>query len=272
MSRPYQTPLSRRSLLTREQFEASYASEYYGEKGGEFLASKGIFDQPGESLGYASRQLPLLNILGLYSHFSGTLYAGATNFQGSSTRFDADLGKKGKHIPELLSLFKEELGIAFHGKAEEYRFGKNGKIYARLLHAIGFSASMPLEREQTQNENTKTERNAQLPPYLLTLEEEYKTLGKEDQKLARRYLRDVVAVFFDSCRKEYEKKDSNSVLFLKVMSKRTSELVKEEASTLIRFMNCAYAGLEASVEKNFFPITPDEKRPYYQGTNSFHLG
>ena len=142
-------------------------------------------------------------------------------------------------------------------------------MYARLLYLLGFSASTPKERKSLISQNTKTQRDAQLPSYLLALKEKCPQLGKTDQKLARKYLRDVVAVFFDSCIKEYEQRESNSVLVLRVMSRRTPEQVREEASTLIKIMNCAYPDLNSSLEEHFSPIVPEKAKTYYQGLIKF---
>src|SRR3989338_560581 len=269
MSQTHQTLLSQKILLTQEQFETSYSYANHGKTCGEFLANRGVFDGFKGALKYGNRKLPIISLLGLYTHFSGMLYAGAITTQNTFTKFDADLGKSGRQISQLLPVFEEELGLSFHSKERSYRFKENGKVYARLLHLLGFSASMPLEREFCFNQNTKTQRNAQLPLYLLALEEEFLQLGKNDQRLARKYLRDVVAVLFDSCIKEYDKKDSNSILSLRVMSRRTPEQVREEASTLIKIMNCAYPNLNSSLEKHFSLIAPEKAKAYYQGLIKF---
>src|SRR3989338_6545403 len=128
MSQIHQTPLSQKILLTQEQFEASYSSAYQGKKCSEILEDRGVFDHPKGALSYASEKLPIINLLGHYTHFSGMLYVGSINARGNITKFDANLGNSGRQIPQLLPLFEKELGLSFQSKKQHYRFKENGRI------------------------------------------------------------------------------------------------------------------------------------------------
>ncbi len=188
--------LANQSIITRREFLDSYSFEVYAQEGVKILDKYDVFDatnSTGEAcITYASRKLPAITLLGLYTHFGGSLGVTGFNGEGKESRFFASLGKGKNKQPPPQDYFNQQLGLAFLREKGRNVFSTHGCSFARLLHKLAFSASLEPNHECR---NTKAKRGALLPPYLTRLTRDYDKFDSRGQRLALQYIRDILAVY-----------------------------------------------------------------------------
>ncbi len=259
-------------LLTREEFTQSYSYPWRGEREAEVLDSHEIFRGKKDAIRYDNPNLPLISIVGLYTQLSGTLYAKDYNSEGKPLGFNGTLGNRSRQQPTLIQRCKKDLGLTFHSAEKDHRFGENGGQYARLLYLLGFSTSLPEERENLPkfHRNSKSERGTKIPNYLTFLKENYKSLNISNHRIARRLLHDLITVYFDACSSFSE---DNFTCLLSLTSKHSKVEIEEDANFLTSTINLLYPEFEASAQRNLKITTLKKKNlaysPYYQGVITF---
>lgn len=261
--------LHEQTLTTRKDFLASYHCDYnwHGEQSVRVLDAHNVFDVPEERITYASKKLPLLTVAGLYMYFGGTLQANCMNSEGKPSMFDAEIGKKHIRRKEIFGLWEKQLGLLFREQGSCYRVGPSGRAHARLLYLLGFSTALAPCKE---HRNSKTSRGATLPAYLTSLIEEYSHFTRDERELARKYLRDLVAVAFDA---RGSLSSGKSYLCVRLIAQRSADALRRDAEQLLRATNIAYPSLKASLKEHFTRVGENDPRPkaLYQGYLKFSL-
>ena len=265
-------------LLTREQFVESYERPGAGESGVEVLDEHSIF--PDGRLTYHNKKFHFVNLLGLYTHFSGTLRVGYITETGSYSAFQGgigsflqckDPGDRARKIRDLREQWTEELGLKFRAQKDGTSFGKHGGTYGRLLHLIGFSTSVLPEEGYVRS--TKTGRGATLPEYLSSLIANYSHINGEGKELVRPYLRDLVSVFFDT---QARTRGLHLCVEMDLPAQRTESLLRSEADKILQALNFLYPCLQPSPtirvakHKEFCRGAIILTRPYLIAASSSH--
>ncbi len=260
--------IAHQHILTRKQFLQSYSSDGAALRGVKVLDRYQVFDaftQTGEEcMTYASKKLPIITILGAYTHFAGSLGVFAFNQEGSPSRFIASLGKGREKQSALLECFHQQLGLTFLGEKKRNMFSTHGSSYARLLYLLSFSTSLA---PSSEHRSTKSEREALLPHYLTKLAYEYETFDIKGQRLALQYLRDVMAVFVDT---SASTSVADSTIRLNLSLHPHESTVRTEAAFLMKSFMLAYSSLSLTDENlHIFPSKPHDMIKY-QGYFTFN--
>ncbi|MEK6928528.1 MAG: hypothetical protein AABW65_01060 [Nanoarchaeota archaeon] len=255
--------LAHRPILTRKQFLDSYCTNRRALHGAEVLDQYNVFDdftQTGEEcIAYNSKKLPAITLLGLYSHFSGFLGAAESNYDGYYSRFFASLGRKQEKNPLLLDYFNQQLGLTFLGEQRKNTFSLHGSNYARLLYLLSFSASLEPNFKQR---NTKNERGALLPSYLTGLVNEYSAFNEREQRLALRYIRDILAVFVNT---KASTEIADSTIRLNLPSHRRESIIRTEAEFLMKSFELAYPSLNLTQDNLHISSRENHNKAEYNG-------
>ncbi len=248
-------------LLTRDQFMESYARSNYAREGARVMDNH-VF-VAGAPLTYRSRALPFITLLGLYTHYSGNLSVASLRAEGKPCGFSASiiLRKRGE---DLRDVWKERLGLemmptAARKESAAYGYGVNGGPYARLLHLLGYSTSMAPCREAR---NTKTRRGASLPPYLQTLIDQHALLDGPSRDIARFYLRDLIAAFFDT---RVVESILGTSIRLQLISQHSVEAVRAQGRQMVAAMNIVYPDLQAHPEEVVKVVSEEKAHARYDG-------
>ncbi len=231
-------------LVTRQQYLDLFAHPAMAEESARVLDEHEVFDKR-QALWYDSKHMPLISLLGLYTHFSGTLFSAGTLDDGTPTKFQATLGDR-IIPPVLLEAWTSCLGFQFCTQEKSYRFKEHGAPYARLLYLLGFSTS--LESARNGKFNSKAERGAAFPSFLTRCESSYNQLGTSDKRMVRKYLRDLIQVCFQTTA-SFSQGESECALSL--AAQRTPKLVRKNASFLFNAMRILYPALKTSLEDHF---------------------
>lgn len=262
--------ISNKVLLTRKNFISSFVRK--GDSSVRVMDEHDIFsarDGDGEpSITYGCEKFAFLNLLGLYTHFAGTLGVTAFNEDNSPSCFQGSISRLKKDADDpLFQIWENKLGLGFHeidnrngheNHSINYRFSGNGGIYARLLHLLGYSTSVEPCKEQR---NSRLVREAVLPKNLTYLIDSYDDFSGEGKRLAKSHLRDLVSVFFATRAK---KSMGESYVRLTTIAQKNESLLINDAQHMVNAMNLAYNGAEFSLD-NHFTINKDTCRERYSG-------
>jgi hypothetical protein len=242
-----------REICSRQLFLESYSDKARAEKLLVRLDRRGVFP-----LTYQNPKLAFLNVLGLYTYFSGALT------QSKST-FDAMISGGREQQRDLSVIMASELGLTLRENRRSFEFGENGGTYARLLSLMGFFTSRGSRFELQRKASVGTG----LPVYLTDVIEQFEKLTLKSKGVCKKFLRDLVSVCFDT--KGYTRtRGTSQELLLELLTQPSAELVQRQGLQIIHAMQIVYpaVGIKDS-QLSVREIKSGESRQKYEG--SIHI-
>ncbi len=218
-------------LSTPENFSALYNYSWAAERGINFLNKCNIYP-----LNYQNENLPLLNLLGLYVYFSGSLHV--INNGGAGGAING--GREPLHIPK--EKIEKGLGLKLEPNVKGYVFGENGSYYARLLSNMGFYTNQGKYNEK----DTKARSGSKIPDYLTFLIENYSSLNKDSKSIGGRLLRDTINIWFDTKAAPTGERQLRAEL----LGQPTQEQLKNNATQLSDAINILYPRVNSNVDED----------------------
>ncbi len=221
-------PLTK-EICTRERFINSYKSKKLGERIAGILDEHDIFP-----LTCKNPKLVFVNILGLTVYFSGSLTADKRN------RYDAMISGTRDQQRDLSTIMESELGLKMREyKKATFDFGENGGAYARLLSFMGFFTS----RGADNDIHRKARMGSELPAYLTEIIDTYDKSSARIQGTCRKYIRDLIAICFDTKGRAVRRKGYSAVE-IELLTQPSQEHIETQARQIVKTINLLYPKVE----------------------------
>jgi hypothetical protein len=238
-------------ICTRERFVDSYKSKKLGERIASILDGHEIFP-----LTFKNPKFTFVNILGLTVYFSGALTADKRN------RYDAMISGTRTQQSDLSAIMESELGLKMREcRKSTFDFSENGGAYARLLSFMGFFTSRGTDNDL----HRKARMGSELPAYLAEMIATYDESSARIQGTCRKYIRDLIAVCFDTKGRTIKRKDYNAVE-IELLTQPSSEQIDAQARQIVKAINLLYPKVELSDVNMFWQkINSGNSREKYEG-------
>jgi hypothetical protein len=168
-------------ISSPDKFLKTYDDEAKGLQQLNRLQDAGIFPLTIDSTYFAP-----LNVLGLYTYFTGTLNNRGGQYSGMIVR-----GASRPISPPLKEL-SAALNIDFRNRDHQIVMGRNGSMYARLLYSMGFDLTSPC----VDGACRKAMKGSSLPQYIC--EAVSTKHGRRMSQIVAKMSRDIVNVWVDT--------------------------------------------------------------------------
>ncbi|MDA3855505.1 MAG: hypothetical protein PF569_04560 [Candidatus Woesearchaeota archaeon] len=219
-------------IVTQDQFRNTYESKRYKNEGCETLDRYDIFP-----LNYLNPKSRVLNTLGFYSYFSGSITV------GNKIRANGRISTNDEAFDSFRTFWDEELGLTLKNQKTYYSFGVYGGTYSRLLSSMGFYASSapnPLRHVKKAGVGTT------LPKYIKDIVENYDSKDFIMRQFFKPYLDDLLDVLIRT--KVSNKKYSS--LRLNMLSQPSKEKLITESQLIADILKIVYPEVNIEIEND----------------------